>query len=82
MDPERGALSYRYMDPWRVIQQLYDSEINAGLQSDWDGGIAAWIGHGPRLAEHTFLYDEFDQVGVWLDAEARRLFPRSKYANR
>ena len=32
------------MDPWHVIQQLYDSEINAGITSDWDGGLHAWIG--------------------------------------
>jgi hypothetical protein len=35
------------MTAWHVIERLYDSEINAGLQSDWDGGIAVWIG-GPE----------------------------------
>jgi hypothetical protein len=69
------------MDPWHVLKQLYDSEINAGLSADWDGGVSAWIACGrTRLAEHTFLRDEFDQVGTWLDDEARRLFPKSEYA--
>jgi hypothetical protein len=35
------------MTPWDVIEDLYDSEINVGLQADWDGGITVWIG-GPR----------------------------------
>jgi hypothetical protein len=69
------------MNPWRVIQHLYDSEINAGIAADWDGGLHAWIGAGQqRLTERTFGRDEFDQVGPWLDSEARRLFPDSSYA--
>lgn len=68
------------MNTWDVIQRLYDSEINAGLESDWDGGITAWIGRTPQLTARTFLRDEFDHVGAWLDDEARRLFPESKYA--
>jgi hypothetical protein len=69
------------MNAWDVLRKLYASEINGGLSADWDGGISAWIADGcTRLAEHTFLQDEFDQIGDWLDDEARRLFPESKYA--
>lgn len=69
------------MDPWHILQQLYDSEINAGLSADWDGGVSAWIAGGrTRLAQRAFLRDEFDQSGAWLDDEARRLFPESEYA--
>jgi hypothetical protein len=70
------------MTPWEVIERLYDSEINAGLKSDWDGGITAWIAGGHTLAERTFLRQEFDEIADWLDREARRLFPASQYARR
>src|SRR5688572_9001030 len=63
------------IDPWHVMTRLYDSEINAGLEADWDGGIKVWLQADQRLTERTFLRDEFDQVGAWLDSEARRLFP-------
>jgi hypothetical protein len=74
------------MTTWQVIEQLYDSEINAGLQSDWDGGITVWLG-GPAdtpgnhcLSSRTFMRSEFDDIALWLDEEARRLFPDSVYA--
>ncbi len=67
------------MNAWDVLQQLYASEINGGLSADWDGGVSAWNGR-TRLAERTSLRDEFDQIGDWLDDEARRLFPKSEYA--
>jgi hypothetical protein len=73
------------MDPWQVLIALYRSEINAGMQSDWDGGIFVWIGGpisaGQMLTQKLFMPGEFDQVGAWLDAEARRLFPDSAYAH-
>jgi hypothetical protein len=69
-----------------VIERLYDSEINAGLQSDWDGGITVWVG-GPAdttgnacLSSRTFARSEFADVALWLDGEARHLFPDSEYA--
>jgi hypothetical protein len=69
------------MNPWDVIQALYDSEINAGLDADWDGGITAWVAGGrDRLCERTFARREFGEIAAWLDHEARRLFPNSKYA--
>jgi hypothetical protein len=76
------------MTPWDVIRRLYDSEINAGVASDWDGGITAWIG-GPVntagnrvLTSRTFASSEFQHVGAWLDQEANRLYPQSTYARK
>ena len=68
------------MNPWHVIEQLYDSEINAVVEADWDGGVTAWIGRGPRLSERAFPRREFGEIADWLNIEARRLFPKSKYA--
>jgi hypothetical protein len=40
-----------------------------------------WIAAGGRrVAKHTFLRHEFDEVGTWLEREARLLFPRSQFA--
>jgi hypothetical protein len=69
------------MNPWHVIQGLYESEINSGMEVDWDSGITAWIAEGrQRLSQRTFPPREFAEVGDWLDHEARRLFPDSRYA--
>lgn len=69
------------MNPWHVIQGLYESEINSGMESDWDGGITAWITvGGTRMAQRTFAPHEFGEIADWLDLEARRLFPDSTYA--
>jgi hypothetical protein len=62
------------------MQQLYESEINAGLESDWDSGFRVWVAGGhERLSERTFLRQEFDEIADWLDQEAQRLFPDSLY---
>lgn len=69
------------MNPWHVIQGLYESEINSGMESDCSGGITAWIvADGTRMAQRTFQPDEFSEIADWLDLEARRLFPDSRYA--
>ena len=69
------------MNPWHVIQALYESEINSGMEADWNSGITAWIAAGPeRLVQRTFPGGEFGEVAAWLDHEARRLFPESRYS--
>lgn len=70
------------MSPWDVLKCLYDSEISAGLASDWDAGFNVWIGddYNGRLAMETFPPGELDLIAPWLDATARRLFPNSDYA--
>jgi hypothetical protein len=69
------------MNPWHVIQGLYESQINSGMESDWDGGITAWIAAGGnRITQRTFPPQEFNEIADWLDREARRLFPDSWYA--
>jgi hypothetical protein len=35
----------RFMpDPEQILQQLHDSEINAGVQTFYDAGMRVWIG--------------------------------------
>ena len=65
------------LTPWDVLLDLYDREINAGVQTDWDGGIVVWIGLNPILSITRFAPDKFGQVASWMAFEARRLFPQA-----
>lgn len=60
--------------PWDILKRLYDREINAGIVSDWDGGVTVWIEH-PTLTKATFTRGEFDHVAQWMQFEEMRLFP-------
>ena len=60
-----------------AISELYDKEISAGLQAEFNVGITVWIGSdctGQRLSAN-FGIDKFDQAAQWLHEEARRLYP-------
>lgn len=68
-------------DVWLVIRALFESEIDAGVETLCNVGIEAWIvTHDGRVIERTFPLREFDEIGGWLDHEARQLFPSSLYA--
>jgi hypothetical protein len=56
-----------------VMKRLYDSEINCGFQSEWDGGVHVWLGGGYNKcdAEQWFAINEFEQMATWLDQEVR-----------
>lgn len=60
-----------------VMKELYDEEINCGIESFWDAGFTVWIGdevNGKR-AERGFDVQELDRVEGWLRNEARKLYP-------
>jgi hypothetical protein len=63
-----------------VLDDLYGSEINCGIQSFWDGHWSAWLGddmNGRVVAEHAL---KFDEIATWLDKQARKFYPNSTYA--
>lgn len=64
----------------QVLTRLYESEINVSIVSFWDGGYE--VGLGDRIngfrAENTFWKAE--AIAPWLDAQARRHYPKSEYA--
>jgi hypothetical protein len=73
-----------------ILQQLHDSEINAGVQTSYDAGMRAWIGdemNGIR-AETTInrtwaarlKWPEGFTAASWLHEAALRLYPDSRYA--
>ena len=75
----------------QVLQELLESEINAGAQAFVDAGMAAWIGDSnntvraskrflPRKGARTAAAG--DTVARWLHAKALELYPESAYARR
>lgn len=61
-----------------VMQRLYNSEINCGLSSFWDGGWTVWIGDelNGRHAEALFDHVDFDKIPQWLLDQADILVRR------
>jgi hypothetical protein len=70
------------MDLIKVMQTLYASEINCGLQSMYDGGFDLWLGGQANgiKAQKNFRPEMLWAAGEWLDAVARKHYPDSRYA--
>ena len=73
-----------------VLQQLHDSEINAGVRTFYDAGMRVWIGDEAngiqaettinRTAAARLKWQEGFTAASWLHETALRLYPESKYA--
>jgi hypothetical protein len=73
-----------------ILQQLHDSEINAGAQTFYDVGMRVWIGDEAngikaettinRTAAARLKWPEGFTAASWLHETALRLYPDSKYA--
>ena len=75
-----------------ILQQLHDSEINAGVQTFYDAGMGVWIGdesngiHAETTINRTANFaaprkwPEGVTAASWLHEVALRLYPNSKYA--
>ena len=72
------------MDLITVMLALYESEINCGMESFWDGGFTVWLGlksMGDDMEEKNFNADELTtEAGIWLHNAALRYYPESVYA--
>ena len=74
----------------RILQQLHDSEINAGVQTFFNAGMRVWIGDEMngilaqtvinRTAAARLKWPEGLSAASWLHETALRLYPDSKYA--
>jgi hypothetical protein len=68
-----------------VLQQLHDSEINAGVQTFYDAGMRVWIGDEVngiqaettinRTAAARLKWPEGFTAASWLHETALRLYP-------
>ena len=76
----------------RVLKQLHDSEINAGVQTFYDTGMRTWIGDEAYGTQSETTIDRTGSFAAprkwpdgvtaasWLHEVALRLHPDSKYA--
>lgn len=66
--------------PGDVLQGLYESEINASVQTFFDGGFTAKIGDDWNGWEAEETLPTMVDAEAWLDRTARELRPESLYA--
>ena len=61
----------------QAIFRLYESEINCGMGSFWDGGVTAWIGDefNGRKVEQNFDPENINKIGAWMISEAKKIYP-------
>ena len=73
----------------RVLRELHDSQINAGLQTVYDDGMQVWISDqmNSRRAETSIsrqgvpgAWPEEGLAARWLHETALSMFPDSAYA--
>jgi hypothetical protein len=79
----------------RILQQLHDSELNAGVQTFYDAGMRVWIGdemngiraettmnrtRAARLKWPEGLSAARLSAASWLHETAIRFYPDSRYA--
>jgi hypothetical protein len=76
----------------RILQQLHDSKINAGVQTFYDAGMRVWIGDESNgIQSETTInrtsnfadpreWPDGVTAASWLHEVALRLYPDSKYA--
>ena len=73
----------------RVLRELHDSQINAGLQTVYDDGMQVWISDqmNSHMAETSIsrqgvpgAWPEEGLAARWLHETALSMFPDSAYA--
>jgi hypothetical protein len=74
----------------RILQQLLDSELNAGVQTFYGAGMRVWIGDEAngiqaetainRTRAARLKWPEGFTAASWLHETALQLYPDSKYA--
>lgn len=68
------------LPPGGILQALYDSEINASVETFWDGGFHVRLGDDWNGWEVEEILPTMLDAEAWLDRKARELHPESKYA--
>ena len=70
------------IDLLTLIQRLYSSEINAGVQAEYPAGFDVWLGDPVKgySTVRNFGPDQLPEAARWLHAEACRIYPKSAYA--
>jgi hypothetical protein len=69
------------MKLFELMQTLHDSEINSGME--WHGdSFDVWLGdpYNGIKKKKSFGHNQLDAAAEWLDATARKCWPKSPYA--
>jgi hypothetical protein len=69
----------------RVLRDLHGSEINAGIETLFNGGVRVWLGDETAPTTETTIAPKSgkwpeEDAARWLHATALHLFPDSPYA--
>lgn len=69
-------------DLFTLIQRLYGSKINAGIQAEYGAGFDVWLGDPLKgyTTVRNFTPDKLSEAASWLHSEACRIYPKSTYA--
>lgn len=67
-----------------MLQDLYNSEINAAVWWNWDGGFEVRIGSGLYGEEKNWeasdnVGNNYDDVEKWFVEKAKELYPKSTF---
>jgi hypothetical protein len=65
-----------------VLQDLYDSEINAVISWLWDGGIDVGLGDELNGYDVEGQVSTFAEATAWLRDQACRHYPDSEFARK
>ena len=63
-----------------IPDDLYASEINFKIESDWDGGINVALGNDRNGIVEQTTVATFDEACEWLRNAAMRHYPDSVFA--
>ncbi|WP_309628200.1 hypothetical protein [Brevundimonas sp.] len=66
--------------PVSVLQALHDSEINAGIQTFFDGQFEVWLGDEANGRKAETIADSYASAEAWLTMAARERYPDSQFA--
>ena len=68
------------MELGKVMQALYDSQINCEVFTFWDNGFSVRLGDFMKGFDAETLVDTSGEAAIWLDKMARETYPTSSYA--
>ena len=63
----------------KILQNLYDSEINFSISCFWDGGIDVKLGDSMNGYKAESNVDTIEQATKWFHEQALIHFPNSQY---
>jgi hypothetical protein len=70
------------MELAKVMQRLYDSEINCGMQGMYAKGFTVWLGDEVNGIDalQSFTGEQLQYAAKWLHEQACVHYPNSAYA--